>query len=200
VIVTVTDGELSDHHLVNLIVNNKNRPPIALGGRNRTVTTGEAVHLDASLSFDPDYDISSSGAPAGVLTYLWDFGDGEMGQGKSVSHSYEKAGSYVVTLTVTDDEMASGNFTLIITVTRDDNFSGFPVLLAMGLIVLIVTPIIIIVVISRRRREKEMNALMWQKASKDKRVRRKKKIKRVRLRKVALSDGEDREKPENGHM
>ncbi len=200
VIVTVTDGELSDHHLVNLIVNNKNRPPIALGGRNRTVTTGEAVHLDASLSFDPDYDISSSGAPAGVLTYLWDFGDGEMGQGKSVSHSYEKAGSYVVTLTVTDDEMASGNFTLIITVTRDDNFSGFPVLLAMGLIVLIVTPIIIIVVISRRRMEKEMNALMWQKASKDKRVRRKKKIKRVRLRKVALSDGEDREKPENGHM
>jgi PKD repeat protein len=37
------------------------------------------------------------------VRYTWDFGDGTTGGGVDVTHSYSAAGSYQVTLTVTDD-------------------------------------------------------------------------------------------------
>ncbi len=37
------------------------------------------------------------------MRYTWDFGDGTTGGGVDVTHSYSAAGSYQVTLTVTDD-------------------------------------------------------------------------------------------------
>ncbi len=38
-----------------------------------------------------------------IVSYEWDFGDGTTGTGKIVEHSYSSAGSYNVTLTITDD-------------------------------------------------------------------------------------------------
>ncbi|MDX1995819.1 MAG: PKD domain-containing protein [bacterium] len=35
-------------------------------------------------------------------TFAWDFGDGQTGQGQSVTHTYGQGGDYTVTLTVTD--------------------------------------------------------------------------------------------------
>lgn len=58
---------------------------------------GEAplvVEFDASASFD--YDGS-------IVSYDWDFGDGAVGGGVRATHTYEAAGEYSVTLTVTDD-------------------------------------------------------------------------------------------------
>jgi hypothetical protein len=37
-----------------------------------------------------------------ILDFAWDFGDGDTGVGKNVSHSYDDAGTYIVSLTVTD--------------------------------------------------------------------------------------------------
>jgi PKD repeat protein len=37
-----------------------------------------------------------------TLTYRWDFGDGHQANGEIVTHSYAKAGRYVVSLTVRD--------------------------------------------------------------------------------------------------
>jgi len=59
-------------------------------------TAGQApfeVTLSAALSSDPDGDIE---------TYAWDFGDGTSGAGPSVSHTYTAAGTYTITLVVTD--------------------------------------------------------------------------------------------------
>ncbi len=57
---------------------------------------GETIAFDASASYDPD---------GGVITlYEWDFGDETSDTGQSVTHAYDTAGSYLVTLTVTDDE------------------------------------------------------------------------------------------------
>jgi chitodextrinase len=57
------------------------------------------VSFSASGSRDPD------GSATG---YTWEFGDGATASGKTAGHSYAKAGSYAVKLTVTDDQGASG--------------------------------------------------------------------------------------------
>ncbi len=39
---------------------------------------------------------------AGIVSYRWDFGDGQSGTGQSPSHSYAATGNYTVTMTATD--------------------------------------------------------------------------------------------------
>jgi PKD repeat protein len=57
--------------------------------------------FDASGSSDPDN---------GIASYAWSFGDGSIPQsGQTVSHTYPKAGSYTVTLTVTDNGGATAS-------------------------------------------------------------------------------------------
>ncbi len=53
------------------------------------------VIFDASGSSDPEGD---------ALSYAWTFGDGETGEGVQVAHTYDAAGEYGVTLTVSDGE------------------------------------------------------------------------------------------------
>jgi chitodextrinase len=50
------------------------------------------------------FDASSSSAAAGnaIVSYAWNFGDGGRGSGVTATHSYDTAGTYVVTLTITD--------------------------------------------------------------------------------------------------
>jgi PKD repeat protein len=57
---------------------------------------GETITFDASSSYDPDGGT--------IVSYEWDFGDGTSDTGQIVTHAYDAAGSYFVTLTVTDDE------------------------------------------------------------------------------------------------
>ena len=62
--VTVSDGELSDSDSVMVTVS-ENQIPVAEAGSDQTVDAGERVALDGSLSYDPD-----SGPQA--LSYLWE--------------------------------------------------------------------------------------------------------------------------------
>jgi len=72
-------------------------------------TVGDAVSFDASGSSDADGSIDS---------YEWDFGDGTSATGASPSHSYDSAGSYTVSLTVTDDDGATATTQQTITVSE----------------------------------------------------------------------------------
>ncbi|MBW1683384.1 MAG: PKD domain-containing protein, partial [Deltaproteobacteria bacterium] len=54
--------------------------------------TGKDVRFTASGT-DPDGDL---------LTYTWDFGDGQTGVGAAVSHSYNTTGLYNVSVTASD--------------------------------------------------------------------------------------------------
>jgi PKD repeat protein len=56
---------------------------------------GESVTFDASLSL-PSYGI--------IVSYEWSLGDGGKATGEIVSHIYNSAGTYLVTLNITDAE------------------------------------------------------------------------------------------------
>jgi PKD repeat protein len=72
--------------------------------------TGLTVTVDGSDSTDADGSIS---------TYAWTFGDGSTASGETASHEYEEAGTYSVTLTVTDDDGESHSTTSSVVVTEE---------------------------------------------------------------------------------
>lgn len=57
----------------------------------------EAVAVGDPVSFDGSDSYLDGGE---ILGWAWDFGDGELGEGKSVSHVFDKPGTYRVGLTV----------------------------------------------------------------------------------------------------
>ena len=50
------------------------------------------------------FDASTSQAPANnpIASYSWNFGDGDTASGRTVTHQFDSAGTYIVTLTVSD--------------------------------------------------------------------------------------------------
>jgi PKD repeat protein len=75
-----------------------NAAPVADPGGPYQGEPGVAIAFDGSGSSDPE------GAP---LTYSWDFGDGNFGQGVNPTHTYVTEGTYTVTLVVNDDHVDS---------------------------------------------------------------------------------------------
>jgi PKD repeat protein len=55
------------------------------------------------------FDASASLSNTAIIGYSWDFGDGTTGSGVSPQHTYRAAGSYRVTLTITDDKGRTSN-------------------------------------------------------------------------------------------
>ena len=91
---SASDGLLSDSENITITVTAGNNPPVANPGGPYSGATGQPVSFNGSGSSDPD---------GNNLTYAWDFGDGGSGSGATPSHTYAIAGSYLVTLTVSDD-------------------------------------------------------------------------------------------------
>jgi len=72
--------------------------PVAIPGGPYTGNVNVPVTFDGSASYDSD---------GGELTYAWDFGDGTTGEGMTPQHTYAMAGTYTVSLTVTDNDQKS---------------------------------------------------------------------------------------------
>ena len=68
-----------------------NDPPTVSAGPDQTAVVGHVVQFNGSAS-DPN----------DVLSFAWDFGDGKSGFGPTAYHAYVAAGTYPVTLTVSD--------------------------------------------------------------------------------------------------
>ena len=75
-----------------------NGKPIANAGLSKLVDVDETANFDGTGSSDMD---------GTIVTYFWDFGDGTNGTTAAATHSYPTAGSYLVTLTVTDNAGAT---------------------------------------------------------------------------------------------
>ena len=69
---------------------------------------------DLTCSFGGSGSFDTS---ANIISYNWDFGDGETGAGPKTTHTYAVPGTYSVTLTVTDENHVSGSSVRSVTVT-----------------------------------------------------------------------------------
>jgi uncharacterized protein (TIGR03790 family) len=67
--------------------------PIPHINASTNAMVNQSVVFDASGSVDP-LEV--------IISYFWEFGDGTNGSGKNLKHSYQKAGTYAVNLTITD--------------------------------------------------------------------------------------------------
>lgn len=59
--------------------------------------------------------------PLEAVAYVWDFGDGTVGTGSLVDHTYTKGGSYTAKLTVTNKAGLQGSTTVIVNVVGTPN-------------------------------------------------------------------------------
>lgn len=77
-----------------------NQPPTSRFQFLSPATVGESVTFDAAAATDSD---------GGIAAYAWSFGDGESTteSDATTSHAFNAAGSYTVSLTLTDDEGCS---------------------------------------------------------------------------------------------
>lgn len=96
-------------------------------------TANTAVQFDATASCAGQSSGGGCSASSGSITsYAWDFGDGSAGSGKVGSHSYSVAGTFIVTLTVTNDRGVAASSTQAVSVggglapTADFVFSPTP--------------------------------------------------------------------------
>jgi PKD repeat protein len=71
--------------------------------------------FNGSASFDSDGSITS---------YAWDFGDGAVDSGISVSHTYATGNTYPVTLTVTDNRSGTNSTSQNVTVAQSPFFAA----------------------------------------------------------------------------
>ena len=67
------------------------------------------------------FDSSTSTDDTGIVSYTWDFGDGNTSDQESPVHTYADYGSYEVTLTVTDAEGLEDTVTITVNLTTEEN-------------------------------------------------------------------------------
>lgn len=93
VVLSVSDGQVSSSSNLTVSVAINQDPVAAFTSSSTSGFLILTVDFDASTTSDPEEH---------ELSYAWDFGDGNTGEGEQVTHSFEQAGTFDVVLTVSD--------------------------------------------------------------------------------------------------
>ena len=123
---------------LNITVNEPPTAEMAVTLDGEPVTDGK-VRERKMLTFDG----SASSDPGNIARFQWEFGDGFTQEGTLVSHAYQAAGSYTVTLKVTDDNGATDQVTYEVTVVEEPSpavsgISGTTLALVIALVAAVV--------------------------------------------------------------
>ena len=111
--ITDTDGDV-DSKTVQITVNAPpNSPPTAAIG-----TSGTSGNAPFTVNFSGS---GSSDTDGTIVSYAWNFGNGQTATTADASTTYNSAGTYNATLTVTDDKGATNTATQVITVAPKPN-------------------------------------------------------------------------------
>ena len=104
----VTNSSTANNHLLYTLWGDTppppNQPPVA----DFSFTTSELTAYFTDQSYDPD---------GSVVAWAWNFGDGATSSAQNPSHTYASGGTYTVSLTVTDNEGATGSTSKNVTVS-----------------------------------------------------------------------------------
>ncbi|MBS3957048.1 MAG: PBP1A family penicillin-binding protein [Clostridiales bacterium] len=82
----------------------------------RPVPAFSITPIDARVGAPVTFDASTSTDDGTIVIYVWEFGDGAGFEGAKATHTYASAGTYEITLWVTDDNDQTSSFTQRITV------------------------------------------------------------------------------------
>lgn len=119
--------------------------PVAKAGSDQRVELGKTVIFDASGSL-PGWNGTHF---MSIISYDWNFGDGETGTGMIINHTYTQPGAYNVTLTVQDE--AADSDTTSITLDVETGPVMFPWLIA-GIVTTLIAASIALYFIKFRKR------------------------------------------------
>jgi PKD repeat protein len=114
VTLTVTDNDAASDTSTQVVqVGPTNSPPVAgFVYYPPNPLVGAWVQFDASASTDSD---------GSIVSYSWNFGDGTTDTGVLVWHRFTSGSSFLVTLTVVDDDGASAQATVVLVVGSANN-------------------------------------------------------------------------------
>ncbi|MFD2565328.1 cellulase family glycosylhydrolase [Aquimarina rubra] len=116
VILTVSDGTLSDTETLTITVNDPDvNTPVVIANISTDANGGVAP---TTINFDASGSTVSDGS---ALTYDWDFGDGSAGSGVTINHEFINAGIYNVVLTVSNTDGISDTASTTIVITEPNN-------------------------------------------------------------------------------
>ena len=101
------DDNATDTDTVNIQVTPPNIPPNAVA--SAVPASGTAPLL---VNFSGTASSDSDGT---IVSYQWNFGDGNTGTAVTTSHTYNSPGTYISTLTVRDDDNATDSDTVMVT-------------------------------------------------------------------------------------
>ncbi|MFP4363731.1 MAG: PKD domain-containing protein [Spirochaetia bacterium] len=94
------------------------------GGNEKPVVSIEVSTTSAAIGTEIDFTANANDPDGIIDRYYWEFGDGEIQEGENVAYSYTEAGTYTVTLTVTDNDGATANTTQSIEITDNSDQTG----------------------------------------------------------------------------